>query len=45
MNNRDYTSATKDQLYAIERDILLKPEEWKQLTKITKGVDQELNNV
>ena len=45
VNIRDYTTTTEGQLYATKRGILLKPEEWRQLKKVTKDVDQELKNV
>ena len=42
VNIRDYATTTNGQLYATKRGILLKPEEWKQLKKCAKEVDQEL---
>lgn len=42
VNIRDYTNTSEGQLYPTKRGILLKPEEWKQLKKSVKEVDQEL---
>ena len=42
VNIRDYAISADGQLYATKREILLKPEEWKQLKKCAKEVDQEL---
>ena len=42
VNIRDYATTVNGQLYATKRGILLKPEEWKQLKKCVKEVDQEL---
>ena len=41
VNIRDYAISADGQLYATKRGILLKPEEWKQLKKCAKEVDQE----
>jgi len=42
VNIRDYTTSFNGQLYATKRGILLRPEEWKQLKKCFKDVEQEL---
>ena len=45
LNIRDYTTTSDGKLYATKRGILLHPEEWKQLKKVVKEVDQELKLV
>ena len=45
VNIRDYAKTSSGQLYATKRGILLKPEEWKQLKKAVKEVDQDLKKL
>ena len=42
VNIRDYATTANGQLYGTRRVILLHPEEWNQLKKCVKEVDQEL---
>jgi hypothetical protein len=45
VNIRDYTTTFNGKLYATKRGILLHPQEWNQLVKSVKEVDQELKLV
>lgn len=45
VNIREYATTTNGQLYATKRGILLRPEEWKQLKKCFKDVEQELKSM
>ena len=44
VNIREYATTTDGHLYATKRGILLRPEEWKQLKKCYKDVEQELKS-
>lgn len=45
VNIRDYATTSSGKLYSTKRGILLRPEEWKQLKKNTKEVDQALKKL
>lgn len=42
INIRDFTTTVEGRLLATKKGILLSPEEWKQLKKVTKEVDAKV---
>ena len=45
VNIRTFITAANGKTYKSKRGILLHPEEWKQLRKVGKEIDQELKNM